>query len=113
MPERRPEHRFTVQRKRVFRDAEGRVIPNISRIGPSGRGDSENGNGSDGPRAMSAKDIVDALRALSERARRLRPPMSSNPAAFHEDKSELARDIDKLAEAIRVGPARGATVVKG
>jgi hypothetical protein len=106
MLERRPEQRFTVERKRVFRDAEGRAIPNISRIGPASRDDGEDGKRTDGRRAMSANDLVTALQALAERARRLRPPMASNPDAFHEDKSELARDINKLADAIRVGPAR-------
>jgi hypothetical protein len=60
---------------------------------------------------MSANDIVTALEGLAERARRLRPPMANNPDAFHEDKSELARDINRLAEKLRVGPARAA--VKG
>ena len=42
----------------------------------------------------------------------MRPPMGSNPDAFHEDKSELARDIDRLAEAIRIGPTRSAAQKK-
>lgn len=55
---------------------------------------------------MSANDIVNALRELADKARRMRPPMSSNPDAFHEDKSELAGELDKLAETIRLGPPK-------
>lgn len=50
-----------------------------------------------------ADAVVKVLHDLGSRARRLRPPMNSKPEAFHEDRSELARDLDLLAECVRGG----------
>lgn len=50
-----------------------------------------------------ADAVVAALNDLADRAGRLRPPMNNKPEAFHEDRSELRRDLLKLAEAVRSG----------
>jgi hypothetical protein len=48
------------------------------------------------------------LDKLAERAARMRPPMNSNPHAFHEDRSELAAAIRAIAMRLRNKPARSA-----
>lgn len=97
---------FIVERKRRFPMPEGRDLSNLRRFRPPGGDDRADEDAAGRPRALSADQIVEKLTALAERARRLRPPMSSNLDAFHEDKSDLARDLTRLAEAIRIGPSR-------
>jgi hypothetical protein len=80
-----------IERKRVFRDASGRRI-----------GSPEPAKRDVDHRPPSAANIAARLAELAESARRLRPPMSSNPSAFHEDKSELARQLNKLADAVKL-----------
>jgi hypothetical protein len=52
---------------------------------------------------MSASDQAKALDALAERIARIRPPLNSNPHAFHEDRSEVAHEARRVAEWIRSG----------
>ena len=85
---------FAVQTRRVF------CTPDGTPIGKP-RQDIEK---PDPAPILSSSDVLKTLEDLAYRARRLRPPMSSNPSAFHEDKSELARDIDRLADALRIRP---------
>jgi hypothetical protein len=44
-----------------------------------------------------------AIATIKERARRLRPPLNDRPHQWHEDKSELVRDIEVLEDAVRKG----------
>lgn len=53
-------------------------------------------------RPMSRSEIVAMLSAIKDRARRMNPPTSYNPGAFHEDKSDLVRDIIRLEDAVRL-----------
>lgn len=58
---------------------------------------------------MSIGEIASAIATLKERASRLRPPLNDKPHQWHEDKSELVRDISELEDAVRKGtplPAR-------
>lgn len=50
---------------------------------------------------MKPNDIVRALGSISDRARSLRPPLNDNPHQWHDDKSELIRDIEVLQDAVR------------
>lgn len=52
---------------------------------------------------MSQTEIAIAIATIKERARRLRPPQNGNPHQWHEDKSELVRDIEVLENAVRKG----------
>lgn len=49
---------------------------------------------------MNARAIAFELRDIAARARRLPPPNHRNPDAFHEARSELAHDIDRVADRI-------------
>jgi len=49
---------------------------------------------------MNAAAIAYELRDLADRARRLPPPNHRNPDAFHEARSELAHDIERVADRI-------------
>lgn len=53
------------------------------------------------PRPMSRAEIAAAVCGIKEQARRLRPPLNMHPNAFHEDKSDLVRAIERLEDAIR------------
>jgi hypothetical protein len=48
------------------------------------------------------EDVAAALDVFASRVRRLLPPLARNPHRFHEDKSEIARDLAELAR--RVAP---------
>lgn len=50
---------------------------------------------------MTPNEIASALTRIAERARSLRPPLNDKPHQWHEDKSELIRDIDVLQDAVR------------
>ena len=52
---------------------------------------------------MTPAAIASALATIKERARKLRPPQNGNPHQWHEDKSELVRDIEVLEDAVRKG----------
>lgn len=99
---------FTVERKRRLPAGLSGEASNLRRLRPAGSDDRENEGGHEHNGALSADQIVAKLHELGDKARRMRPPMSNNPDAFHEDKSELGRDPDRLAEAIRIGPSRAA-----
>ena len=51
---------------------------------------------------MNAEDVAASLDVLASRVRRLSPPLASNPNRFHEERSEIAKDIAELAR--RVSP---------
>lgn len=48
----------------------------------------------------------DHLRALAERVRRIRAYSNERPHVFLEDKSEIARDMDRLAGPADAAPAK-------
>lgn len=52
---------------------------------------------------MTMGEIVTAIGTVKERARKLRPPLNDKPHQWHEDKSELVRDIEVLEDAVRKG----------
>jgi hypothetical protein len=52
---------------------------------------------------MTNAEIVSAIGTIKERARRLRPPLNDKPHQWHEDKSELVRDVEVLEDAVRKG----------
>lgn len=52
-------------------------------------------------RPMSRVEIAGSIAEIKEQARRLRPPLNQKPDAFHEDKSELVRAIERLEDAVR------------
>lgn len=47
-------------------------------------------------------ELVAQARDLASRARRLPPPSSRRPEAFHEGKSEIAHELDELVAALEV-----------
>jgi hypothetical protein len=51
---------------------------------------------------MTQIEISDRLSSIAVRLGYLRPE-SRNPERYHEEKSELLRDIGKLREAVRLG----------
>lgn len=57
--------------------------------------------------SMSSPEVIACVRELADRARRLPPPNHRNPDAFHEARSELACDIDKVAEWLKTGRKPG------
>lgn len=54
------------------------------------------------PNCSSQQWVLDRLKDIAERLRMLRPE-SHNPDKYHEDKSELLRDIGRLRADIRSG----------
>jgi hypothetical protein len=50
---------------------------------------------------MSRIEIAQAVAAIKEQARHLRPPENHAPERFHEDKSELVRMAERLEDAVR------------
>jgi hypothetical protein len=52
-------------------------------------------------RPMDRREIADAIAAIKEQVRNLRPPLNMHPNAFHEDKSDLVRAAIWLEEAVR------------
>jgi hypothetical protein len=52
---------------------------------------------------VNSRQISLELDELAERVSRIRPPSSRNPHLFHEDRSEVAHDIRKVAEWLRTG----------
>ena len=53
-------------------------------------------------RPLTQMEIYDSLGAIAERLGWLKPS-SHRPEKYHEDKSELLRDIGRLKEAVRLG----------
>ncbi len=51
---------------------------------------------------MNAEDVAAELDVLASRVRRLSPPLASNPNRFHEERSDIAKDLADLAR--RVAP---------
>ena len=49
---------------------------------------------------MNAAELARSLRAIASRVRRLSPPLSHYPERFHEERSEIAHDLAKMAEAL-------------
>lgn len=52
---------------------------------------------------MTMVEIVTAIGTIRERACRLRPPLNDKPHQWHEDKSDLIRDLEVLQDAVRTG----------
>lgn len=52
-------------------------------------------------RPMSRVEIADAVAAIKDRQRRQRPPMTRYPEAYHEDKDEIGRMLERLEDAVR------------
>lgn len=50
---------------------------------------------------MTRAEIADAIANIKDHARKLRPPENHNPERFHEDKSELVREAERLEDAVR------------
>lgn len=84
-------------------DADGRHIPLVRREIPgSGSGAGPARKSEETALAVAkprnGKELQRQLDALSSKVRRLSPPMSSNPERFHEERSEIARELQRLAE---------------
>jgi len=52
-------------------------------------------------RPMSRLEIADEIGRIKVRQRLLRPPMSTKPTAFHEDKDDIRRMLERLEDAVR------------
>lgn len=52
------------------------------------------------PELRSRADLKRKLDELSSRVRRLAPPMNSDPERFHMERSEIARELQRLAEQV-------------
>lgn len=50
---------------------------------------------------LGRSEIAERLAAIRDQARSLRPPQNRNPEAWHEDKSELVRAIERLEDDLR------------
>ncbi len=61
---------------------------------------------------MTPEDVASELEVLASRVRRLSPPLASNPHRFHEDRSDIAKDLADLARRIcpRGRPTSAVTV---
>lgn len=53
-------------------------------------------------RPLTSIEIYDRLASIAVRLGHLKPS-SSRPEQYHEDKSELLRDIGRLREGVRLG----------
>jgi hypothetical protein len=53
------------------------------------------------PQLRKAADFRRRLDELSSRVRRLTPPQPGRPEAFHEERWEIARALQRLAEQLR------------
>jgi hypothetical protein len=58
------------------------------------------------------EDVAAALDVLALRVRRISPPLARYPERFHEERSDIANDLVKLARRVspRGRPASGVTV---
>lgn len=101
-------HRFIEQRRtpRMARmdrseivDAQGRHIPVTRGTIEDVHGSSRNKGRREAREAplLSFPEARDRLRELAGRVRRLAPANHRNPHKFHEERSEIARDIERLA----------------
>jgi hypothetical protein len=52
---------------------------------------------------VTPEDVASELDVLASRVRRISPPLASNPNRFHEERSDIARDLADLAR--RVSPS--------
>lgn len=52
------------------------------------------------PPLRSTADLKRKLDELSSRVRRLAPPMAGDPERFHMERSEIARELQRLAETV-------------
>ncbi len=65
-----------------------------------------------GQSAVTPEDVASELDVLASRVRRISPPLASNPNRFHEERSDIAKDLADLARRVwpRGRPASGVTV---
>jgi hypothetical protein len=77
-------------------DSRGRHIPAVRRKLEPKDNKQDAGSGVALPR--SGRELAKRLDELSSRIRRLAPPTSSAPERFHEERSEIARELQRLAE---------------
>jgi hypothetical protein len=54
------------------------------------------------PKLREAVEFKRMLDELSSRVRRLAPPDARNPTRFHEERSEIARQLQRLAERVEI-----------
>jgi hypothetical protein len=59
---------------------------------------------------VNPEDVAAALDALASRVRRISPPLASNPHRFHEERSDIAKDISDLARSLAPRRPEGRTV---
>ena len=61
---------------------------------------------------MTPEDVAAEFDVPASRVRRISPPLASNPNRFHEERSEIAKDIADLAREVspRNRPRSGVTV---
>ena len=61
---------------------------------------------------MTPEDVASELDVLASRVRRISPPLASNPNRFHEERSDIAKDLADLARRVwpRGRPPSGVTV---
>ncbi len=51
-------------------------------------------------RPWAPEDVAAELDVLASRVRRLSPPLASNPNRFHEERSDIAKDLADLAREV-------------
>lgn len=83
-----------VDRSRIT-DAEGRHIP-VTRAALPRKAEAVQVGAPRSPRELRRR-----LDELASRVRRLAPPETRRPEKFHEERSEIARELQKLAEMIK------------
>ncbi len=71
-----------------------------------------------GQSAATPEDVAAELDVLASRVRRLSPPLASNPNRFHEERSDIAKDLADLVRRVspRVGrrqPSRSTSASRG
>ena len=61
---------------------------------------------------MTPEDVAAELNVLASRVRRMSPPLASNPNRFHEERSDIAKEIADFARRVspRNRPASGVAV---
>ena len=61
---------------------------------------------------MTPEDAAAELDVLASRVRRMSPPLARHPERFHEERSDIAKDLAVLARrvALRNRPASGVAV---
>ena len=59
---------------------------------------------------MNPQAVADELDVLASRVRRISPPLASNPNRFHEERSDIAKDLTDLARSLAPRRRDAATV---